>query len=85
VHYSEATFDVIREALIITLKIAGPIMLAGVVIGLAISVLQSITSIQDQALTFVPKIVVMLLAAILLIPWIVERLVAFTHEMFVLH
>ncbi len=84
-HYSEATFDVIREALIITLKIAGPIMLAGVVIGLAISVLQSITSIQDQALTFVPKIVVMLLAAILLIPWIVERLVAFTHEMFVLH
>jgi flagellar biosynthetic protein FliQ len=55
------------------------------VIGLVISVLQSVTQIQDQALTFVPKIIVMLLASLLLIPWIVDRLVAFTQEMFVLH
>jgi flagellar biosynthetic protein FliQ len=82
---SEATLDIIREALVITLKIATPILLAGVVIGLVISVLQSVTQIQDQALTFVPKIIVMLLASLLLIPWIVDRLVAFTQEMFVLH
>jgi flagellar biosynthetic protein FliQ len=81
---SEATLDIIREALVITLKIATPILLAGVVIGLVISVLQSVTQIQDQALTFVPKIIVMLLASLLLIPWIVDRLVAFTQEMFVL-
>lgn len=82
---SEATLDIIRETLVITLKIATPILLAGVVIGLVISVLQSVTQIQDQALTFVPKIIVMLLASLLLIPWIVDRLVAFTQEMFVLH
>ncbi len=81
---SEARLDIIREALVITLKIATPILLAGVVIGLVISVLQSVTQIQDQALTFVPKIIVMLLASLLLIPWIVDRLVAFTQEMFVL-
>ncbi|MCE2966898.1 MAG: flagellar biosynthetic protein FliQ [Phycisphaerales bacterium] len=76
--------DIVRDALLITLKISMPILLAGVVVGLVISIFQSVTQIQDQALTFVPKIVVMILAAIVLIPWIVERLVQFTQEMFVL-
>lgn len=82
--YNESVLDLVRDALIITLKIAAPILAAGVLIGLVISVLQAITSIQDQALSFVPKIVVMLVASIVLIPWIVERLVAFAREMFVL-
>lgn len=82
--YNESILDLVRDALIITLKIASPILLAGLLIGLVISVLQSITSIQDQALSFVPKIVVMLVASIVLIPWIVERIVAFARDMFVL-
>ncbi|MGH7130837.1 MAG: flagellar biosynthetic protein FliQ [Phycisphaerales bacterium] len=83
--YDESLLETIRTALIVTIKIAGPILLAGVVIGLIISIFQSVTSIQDQSLTFVPKILVMILAAILLIPWIVERLLAFTREMFLLN
>ena len=59
--YDETILDVVRTTLLVTLKIAGPILAAGVVIGLVISVLQSITSIQDQALTFVPKIIGMVL------------------------
>jgi flagellar biosynthetic protein FliQ len=70
----DATLDMVRDALVITLKIAGPILLAGLVVGLLISLLQSITSIQDQTLSFVPKIVVMIVAAALLIPWIAQRL-----------
>lgn len=81
---NEAMLDVIREALLITLKLAAPILASGVVIGLVISVLQSVTSIQDQALVFVPKLIVMIFASIILIPWIVQRLVAFTQEMFLL-
>ena len=83
--YDESLLETIRTALIVTIKIAGPILLAGVVIGLIISIFQSVTSIQDQSLTFVPKIVVMVLAAILLLPWIVERLMTFTREMFILN
>jgi flagellar biosynthetic protein FliQ len=79
--YDEAILDTVRTTLIVTLKVAAPILAAGVVIGLVISILQSITSIQDQALSFVPKIVVMFLVAILLLPWIVMRLVEFATEM----
>ncbi len=82
--YDENTLDLVRQTLLITLKIAGPILIAGVVIGLIISIIQAITSIQDQALAFVPKIVVMLMVAVLMISWIAARLVAFAAEMFLL-
>lgn len=74
--------DTIREALIVTMKIALPILAAGVIVGLFISIVQSITSIQEQTLTFVPKILVMLIVAVMLIPWIVQRLMEFAAEMF---
>jgi flagellar biosynthetic protein FliQ len=54
------------------------------VVGLVISLLQSITSIQDQALTFVPKIVVMVAVAALLVPWIAFRLAEYAAEMLTL-
>ncbi len=74
--------EMVRQALIITLKIAAPILLAGIIVGLVISLLQSVTSIQDQTLSFVPKIVVMILAAVVLIPWIAIRLSEYASELF---
>lgn len=74
--------DTVRDALIVTMKIALPILAAGVIVGLLISIVQSITSIQEQTLTFVPKILVMLIVAVLLIPWIVQRLMEFAAHMF---
>ncbi len=74
--------DLVRDALIVTMKISLPILAAGVVVGLFISIIQSITSIQEQTLTFVPKILAMLAVAVLLIPWIVQRLMEFTAQMF---
>ncbi len=81
-HYDESIIDVVREMLLITLKISAPLLLAGIVVGLIISLFQSITSIQEQTLTIVPKIAAMLLVAVVLLPWIVHRLVEFTMEMF---
>jgi flagellar biosynthesis protein FliQ len=81
-HYDESTLELVRDALVITLKIATPILLAGLIVGLVISLLQSVTSIQDQTLSFVPKIVVMILAAAVLIPWIAIRLVEYAAELF---
>lgn len=80
--YDEAAVELVRDALILMLKVSVPILLAGVAIGLVISVVQSITSIQEQTLTFVPKIVGMVLVTILLMHWIVQWLLTFAAEMF---
>ncbi|HMN40347.1 MAG TPA: flagellar biosynthesis protein FliQ [Phycisphaerales bacterium] len=79
--YDQQTIELVRETLIIALKIAAPILLAGVVVGLVISIFQAITSIQEQTLTFVPKIIAMILVAVVLIPWIAVRLMEFTVSM----
>lgn len=79
--YDEASVELVRETLMITLKIAVPLLMSGMLIGLLISLIQSITSIQDQTLTFVPKIVGVILVAILLLPWIIGSILVFTAEM----
>jgi len=80
--YDESSIQIIRDALMVTLKIAAPLLLAGMLIGLVISLIQSITSIQDQTLTFVPKLIGVIVIAIILLPWIIGRILIFTAEMF---
>jgi flagellar biosynthetic protein FliQ len=80
----DAILDAVRTMLVITLKILLPILGVGVVIGLVISILQAVTSIQDQTIAFVPKLVVMIGMILALIPWIVARLGDFAREMFTL-
>jgi len=77
-----ALLDIVRETLQLALIISAPILGAGIVIGLFISVLQSVTSIQEQALTFVPKIFGMILVAVALMSWIVAKVSAFAVVMF---
>ena len=60
----------VREALMLTLLVSAPILGAGLVVGLVISLLQAVTQVQEQTLAFVPKIVAMVLVAILLLGWI---------------
>ncbi|MFG0314967.1 MAG: flagellar biosynthetic protein FliQ [Phycisphaerales bacterium] len=82
--FDETGVFMVRMTLLIMLKIAAPILGAGVCVGLLISIVQSVTSIQDQTLTFVPKIFVMVLVAVILIPWIAQRLAEFAAEMLTL-
>jgi len=79
--YDESSIQLIRDALMVTLKIAAPLLLCGMIIGLLISLIQSITSIQDQTLTFVPKLIGVIIVAIILLPWIIGRILIFTAEM----
>ena len=74
--------DVVRESLMVMLMLSAPILIAALVIGLVISVLQAVTQIQEQTLTFVPKIVGMALAAILVTPWAATLIVEFSRRMF---
>jgi flagellar biosynthetic protein FliQ len=80
----ESAIDIVRTALIVVIKISTPILAAGVVIGLLVSIVQSVTQIQEQTLVFVPKIFAMILVAILLMHWVVERIADFTIQMFML-
>ena len=82
--YDESAVYLVRESLLAALKIAAPVLLAGVAIGLLVSLIQSVTSIQDQTLTFVPKIATMIVVAALLLPWIALRLVEYAAQLFTL-
>jgi flagellar biosynthetic protein FliQ len=81
-NYDAVSVELIRQTLLVALKIAAPILVAGVVFGLIISIAQSVTSIQDQTLSTVPKIVIMVAAAIVLLPWIIQRLMDFAAALF---
>ena len=67
-----------REMLLLTLYLAVPIMAVGMGIGLVISIFQAMTQIQEQTLTFVPKIIGILVAILLLMPWSLQWMVDYT-------
>ncbi|MFP3937475.1 MAG: flagellar biosynthesis protein FliQ [Phycisphaerae bacterium] len=74
--------DLVRRALMLVLVVGAPVLATGLIVAVIVSVLQAITQLQDQTLSFIPKIVAMLLALVLLGPWMLSRLVEFGREMF---
>lgn len=80
----ESILDAVRSALVITLKVSGPILAAGLLIGLVISIAQAVTQIQEQTLVFVPKIAAMIIVSLALLTWIIQRVAEFAAEMFTL-
>lgn len=73
--------DVGREAIFVALKIAGGPMLAALVIGIAISIFQALTQIQEQTLTFVPKIFVIFISVLLMMPFMLGTLETFVRSL----
>jgi len=71
-----------REALYVVLLISGPIMIAGLIIGLIISLFQALTTIQEITLTFVPKILVIFVAIIVFLPFMMTTLIEFSRGLF---
>ena len=74
--------ELVRHSLILALIISAPMLVIGLVVGVVVSLLQAITQIQEQTLSFVPKITAMVGAAVLLLPWIGQRLLEYAAEMF---
>jgi flagellar biosynthetic protein FliQ len=74
--------NLIRGGALQALMIAAPLLLVGLPVGLIISIFQATTSIQEQTLTFVPKIAAILGALILFGPWIIVSMVQFTLRLF---
>ncbi len=72
----------VRDTLMITLMVSAPILVVGLLIGLLVSVFQAVTQIQEQTLSFVPKILGMALAAMVVLPWAGAKLLEFASRMF---
>ncbi|WNJ99061.1 flagellar biosynthesis protein FliQ [Thalassospiraceae bacterium LMO-JJ14] len=77
-----AVMEIGREALMVVLYTAGPIMMAGLLIGLVIALFQALTTIQEMTLTFVPKIIVIFLAIMVFLPFMMTEVVEFARTLF---
>lgn len=78
----ELVTEIMADALYMIIKISLPVLLVSLIIGLVISIFQTVTSIQEQTLTFVPKIICVFLALIILGNWMLNNMVEFTVELF---
>jgi flagellar biosynthetic protein FliQ len=76
-----AILDIARETVFVTLKLGAPILLLALIAGVAISLLQALTQMQEMTLSFVPKILVILLSLIVFLPFMLTTLTDFTHEL----
>jgi flagellar biosynthetic protein FliQ len=72
--------DISRDAIVVLLKIGAPVMLVALIVGVAISLLQALTQIQETTLSFVPKIIVMMAALVLFLPFMLVTLQGFTER-----
>ncbi len=73
--------DIARDSLFLIIKVSAPLLLVSLVVGLFISIFQTVTSIQEQTLTFVPKIVSVFLGLMLVGGWMLENLSAYMTEL----
>ncbi|MFW5683720.1 MAG: flagellar biosynthesis protein FliQ [Spirochaetota bacterium] len=74
--------EIIRNAIFHILIVSAPALITGLVVGLIVSIVQATTSIQEQTLTFVPKIAAILLSVFVMGPWMIRVLVQFTRNIF---
>lgn len=74
--------DIARETIYLIIKVAAPILLVSLTVGLVVSILQTVTSIQEQTLTFVPKLIAILLVVMLFGNWMLTSIKEFMVELY---
>jgi flagellar biosynthetic protein FliQ len=79
---AQLAVDLGREALSTAMIVGAPVLLVGVLIGLVIGLIQALTQIQDQTVSFVPKLITMGLVLVLCLPWIIQRMMTYSAELF---
>ena len=70
------------QAMTLALKVGGPLLLAGLVIGLVVSIFQAVTQIQEQSLSFIPKIVGVAALIVVLGPWMLDQLIGYAQQLY---
>ena len=78
---TDAAVELCRSMVLEVLLLAGPVLLAGLLIGLIVSLLQAVTQLHDQTLSLVPKLTVMSVAILYLLPWGLSRLAEYASDL----
>ena len=74
--------SLVVDAMSVSLKIALPVLLVSLVVGLAVSIFQAVTQIQEQTLTFIPKVVAMAVVVVVAGPWMLGQIVSYTQNLY---
>ncbi|MCQ2969364.1 MAG: flagellar biosynthetic protein FliQ [Clostridium sp.] len=73
---------IVKDSIMLVIKVAGPFLATGLIIGLIVSIIQATTQIQEQTLTFVPKLIGICAVGLFLASWISETVVKYTESIF---
>ncbi|MFZ4437743.1 MAG: flagellar biosynthesis protein FliQ [Syntrophales bacterium] len=80
---SDFVVGLMAEAIKVTLLISAPVLIVGLVVGVVISLIQAVTQIQEMTLVFVPKIVAVMVVLIAALPWMINIMISYTHNLIV--
>ncbi len=78
----DTVINLASQAMSLAFKVAGPLLLGAMVVGLVVSIFQAVTQIQEQSLTLIPKIAVIAVIVVLLGPWMLDQMVAYTTNLY---
>lgn len=78
----EMILKIAKDTLQVTLMVSGPMLIVSLVVGVVVSIFQTVTSIQDMTLSFVPRVIAVLVTFLFVFPWMLSTLLAFTAQLY---
>jgi flagellar biosynthesis protein FliQ len=79
---NEFAIEVVNQAIKVTLMLSAPMLIGALVVGVLVSIFQAVTQINEQTLSFIPKILVIVAALVIFSPWMMETMVSYTQDLF---
>ena len=76
----QAVLELGQQAMMTALTLAAPVLIVGAAVGLIVGIMQAVTQVQDHTLSFVPKILAMILVLTICLPWLIDRMVDFSRS-----
>jgi flagellar biosynthetic protein FliQ len=80
---NEFAVEVVNQAMKVTLMLSAPMLIGALVVGILVSIFQAVTQINEQTLSFIPKILVIVATLVIFSPWMMETMVSYTRELFI--
>jgi flagellar biosynthetic protein FliQ len=80
---NDFVIEVVNQAIKVTLMLSAPMLIGALVVGILVSIFQAVTQINEQTLSFIPKILVIIATLVIFSPWMMETMVGYTRELFI--
>jgi flagellar biosynthetic protein FliQ len=78
---NEFAVEVVNQAIKVALMLSAPMLIGALVVGVLVSIFQAVTQINEQTLSFIPKILVIIAALVIFSPWMMETMVTYTQDL----